>query len=117
MPPHRDWTRHGVGRALLWWPFMAFVAVAVFPALAVPGVILTGTFLVVVGVVGGMIGRRRRALRERDARGHVAPFAPRRVREAIPAPREARTPARTTVGSADDDAEDDPRSDLRWRAA
>lgn len=101
---------------MLWWPFMAFVAVAAFPALAVPGVVLTGAFLIVVGVVGGAVGRRRRARRERDARRHITPFAPRRVREAVPAQRDARPRARTAVGP-DADAEGDQRSDLGWHAA
>lgn len=116
MPSHRDWTRHGVGRALLWWPFTAFVAVAAFPALAVPGVVVTGALLVVVGVVGGAVSRRRRTRREREARRHVTPFAPRRVREGIPAQRESRTPARTAAGP-DADAEDDPRPAFAWYAA
>ncbi|TCK21289.1 hypothetical protein [Pseudonocardia endophytica] len=116
MPVHRDWTRHGVGRALLWWPFLAFVAVAAFPALAVPGMIVTGVFLIVVGVVGGAVRQYRRDRRAHEARQTIAPFAPRRIREAVPAPREARQHARTTAGS-DDDTEDDHPSDLRWRAA
>jgi hypothetical protein len=116
MPSHRDWTRHGVGRALLWWPFTAFVAVAAFPALAVPGVVLTGAFLIVIGFVGGAVGRRRRARRVRVARRHVTPFAPRRVREAIPAQREPRSPARTAVGP-DADAEDDLHRHLAPHAA
>jgi hypothetical protein len=99
---------------------MAFVAVAAFPALAVPGVVLTGASLIVIGFVGGAVGRRRRARRVREARRHITPFAPRRVREAIPAQREARSPARTAVGSdigSDTDAEDDPRRDLAPHAA
>ena len=121
MPPHRDWTRHGVGRALLWWPFTAFVAVAAFPALAVPGVVATGVLLIVVGLVGGAVGRRRRERRLREARRAVTAFAPRRVREArgrdaAAVPRETVT-AGSRNGRADDDAEADKRSDLGWSAA
>lgn len=67
MAPHRDWTRRGVGRALLWWPFTAFVLTAAFPAVAVPAVVGAGVLLVLVGLVGGAIGRARRARRLRRA--------------------------------------------------
>lgn len=119
MPPHRDWTRHGVGRALLWWPLTAFVVAAAFPAFAVPGMIASGALLMIVGLVGGAVGRRRRTRRLRRAAREVTPFAPRAVREALPSPREPRSPARAhaTAGAADADAEGDHRSGLRTQAA
>lgn len=67
MPPHRDWTRRGVGRALLWWPFTAFLLVAAFPGVAVPAMVGSGVALVAVGLVGGALGRWWRARRLRRA--------------------------------------------------
>jgi hypothetical protein len=117
MPPHRDWTRHGVGRALLWWPFTAFVAVAAFPALAVPGVVVSGALLIVVGLVGGAVRLRRRIQRLRQARQAVTPFAPRAVREALPSPRRPRSAHAHAAVAADADAEGDHRVELQGHAA
>lgn len=114
--PHRDWTRHGVGRALLWWPFAAFVAVAAFPTLAVPGVVASGVLLIAVGLVSGAVGRLRRVRRLRRDRWAVTPFAPRAVREALPSPREPRS-AHAHAIAADADAEGDQRIELQGHAA
>lgn len=67
MPTHRDWTRRGVGRALLWWPFTAFLLAAAFPAVAIPAALGSGVFLVLVGLVGGALGRGWRARKLRRA--------------------------------------------------
>lgn len=74
MPPHRDWTRRGAGRALLYWPLAAFLLAAAFPALAVPLAVGSGVGLAVLGVLGGAIGKRWRALRLHRAR-RAAPRA------------------------------------------
>ena len=75
MPPHRDWTRRGAGRALLYWPLVAFLLVAAFPALAVPLVVGSGFGLVVIGTVGGAVGRLRRAQQPAQTRpdDHTGP--------------------------------------------
>jgi hypothetical protein len=97
----------------------AFVVVAAFPTLAVPGMVVSGAFLIVVGLVGGAVGRRVRERRLRRAAREVTPFAPRAVREALPTQREYRSRARAhaTAGAAEADAEDDHRVDLRTRVA
>lgn len=71
MPPHRDWTRRGAGRALLYWPLVAFLLAAAFPALAVPLVLGSGLALLMLGVVGGMLGKRWRARKLARARRAV----------------------------------------------
>lgn len=75
MPPHRDWTRRGAGRALLYWPLVAFLLAAAFPALAVPLVLGSGVTLLVLGMVGGVLGKRWRARRLARARRVVAEVA------------------------------------------
>ncbi|GAA1384886.1 hypothetical protein GCM10009613_16420 [Pseudonocardia kongjuensis] len=75
MPPHRDWTRRGVGRALLYWPLVAFLLVAAFPAVAVPLVIVSGFALLFLGLVGGFAGKRWRARRLARARRALAELA------------------------------------------
>ncbi|BBG03384.1 MULTISPECIES: hypothetical protein [Pseudonocardia] len=75
MPPHRDWTRRGVGRALLYWPLVAFLLVAAFPAVAVPLVIVSGFGLLFLGLIGGFAGKRWRARRLARARRAVAELA------------------------------------------
>lgn len=71
MPPHRDWTRRGAGRALLYWPLVAFILAAAFPALAVPLVVGSGLTLLTLGSVGGFAGKRWRARRLARARETV----------------------------------------------
>ncbi|MEQ3554663.1 hypothetical protein WIS52_29715 [Pseudonocardia nematodicida] len=107
MPPHRDWTRRGAGRALLYWPIVAFLLVAAFPAVAVPLMIGSGFALLTIGLVGGMIGKRRRA--RKLARARQAPADV--VRPAVPAAdafwptgrhaRQARTTGRASEEPAD----------------
>jgi len=63
---HRDWTRHGVGRSLLWWPFLAFGLVAVFPGAGVLAVVGSGAGLALLGLVGD-IGARMLRRRPRPA--------------------------------------------------
>lgn len=75
MPPHRDWTRRGAGRALLYWPLTAFLLAAAFPALAVPLVLASGLTLLVLGLLGGILGKRWRARKLAVARGLVAEVA------------------------------------------
>lgn len=67
-----------MGRALLWWPFTAFLLVAAFPAVAVPAMAGSGVLLVLVGLVGGAVSRRWRARRLRRA-GRTVGAAPRTV--------------------------------------
>ncbi|WP_224386359.1 hypothetical protein [Pseudonocardia sp. ICBG1293] len=68
MPPHRDWTRRGAGRALLYWPLTAFLLVAAFPAYSVVLVIASGILLPTLGLVAGLAGKRWRARRLARAR-------------------------------------------------
>jgi hypothetical protein len=75
MPPHRDWTRRGAGRALLYWPLVAFILAAAFPALAVPLVVGSGFALLALGLVGGFAGKRWRARRLARARRVVSGIA------------------------------------------
>jgi hypothetical protein len=75
MPPHRDWTRRGAGRALLYWPLVAFILAAAFPALAVPLVLGSGLALLALGLVGGFAGKRWRARKLARARRVVADIA------------------------------------------
>lgn len=56
-----------MGRALLWWPWTAFLLAAAFPAVAIPAALGSGVFLVLVGLVGDALGRGRRARRLRRA--------------------------------------------------
>lgn len=72
MPPHRDWTRRGAGRALLYWPLVAFLLAAAFPALAIPLVVGSGVGLLAIGMIGGATGRRWRARKLARARRAVA---------------------------------------------
>lgn len=72
MAPHRDWTRRGAGRALLYWPLVAFLLAAAFPAIAVPLVVGSGFGLLTIGMIGGVAGRRRRARKLARARRAVA---------------------------------------------
>jgi hypothetical protein len=66
-PAHHDWTRHGPGRCLLWWPLSSFVLMAVFPDAGILPIVLSGAGLAVLGVAGGIaaavLRRRIRALR------------------------------------------------------
>ncbi|GAA1865218.1 hypothetical protein GCM10009836_51950 [Pseudonocardia ailaonensis] len=66
-PTHHDWTRHGPGRCLLWWPLSSFVLMAAFPDAGILPIVLSGAGLAVLGVAGGigaaMLRRRIRALR------------------------------------------------------
>ncbi|MEV1295461.1 hypothetical protein [Pseudonocardia sp. NPDC049635] len=82
MPPHRDWTRRGVGRALLYWPLVAFLLVAAFPAAAVPLVMVSGFALLILGLVGSFAGKRWRARRLAKARRMVAELADPRAADA-----------------------------------
>ncbi|MEU4374267.1 hypothetical protein [Pseudonocardia alni] len=68
MPPHRDWTRRGAGRALLYWPLTAFLLVAAFPAYSVVLVIASGILLPTLGLVAGLAGKRWRARKLARAR-------------------------------------------------
>ena len=68
MPPHRDWTRRGAGRALLYWPLTAFLLVAAFPAYSVVLVIASGILLPALGLVAGLAGKRWRARKLARAR-------------------------------------------------
>lgn len=56
-----------MGRALLWWPFTAFLMVAAFPAIAVPAMVGSGVALILVGLVGGVLGRLWRTHKLRRA--------------------------------------------------
>ncbi|OLM17553.1 MULTISPECIES: hypothetical protein [unclassified Pseudonocardia] len=97
MPPHRDWTRRGAGRALLYWPLVAFILAAAFPALAVPLVVGSGLALLALGLVGGFAGKRWRARRLARARRIVADIA-----EDVlpgPAPEAADDPDERSTGS------------------
>lgn len=101
MPPHRDWTRRGAGRALLYWPLTSFLLAAAFPALAVQLVLGSGLALLVLGTVAGMIGKRWRAfkLARHRAVAPTAAAAPRPAQAAWPTGRHARRPR--TVPDAD----------------
>lgn len=68
MPPHRDWTRRGAGRALLYWPLTAFLLVAAFPAYSVVLVIASGILLPTLGLMAGLAGKRWRARKLARAR-------------------------------------------------
>jgi hypothetical protein len=64
---HRDWTRHGPGRTLLWWPFVAFALMAVFPDAGILPIVLSGLALAALGVFGGAAARwARRSAAESD---------------------------------------------------
>ncbi|GAA2852236.1 hypothetical protein GCM10010472_06760 [Pseudonocardia halophobica] len=69
-PEHHDWTRHGAGRSLLWWPLSSFVLMAVFPDAGILPIVLSGLALALVGVTGTVAARMlRRRLRARRAEG------------------------------------------------
>jgi hypothetical protein len=46
---HHDWTTNGPGRALLWWPLISFLLMAVFPEAGVVPVFLAGAALALLG--------------------------------------------------------------------
>jgi hypothetical protein len=72
-PEHHDWTRHGAGRTLLWWPLSSFVLMAVFPDAGILPIVLSGAALAVVGVAGTVAARvLRRRIRARRAAGAPA---------------------------------------------
>ncbi|MEU7815339.1 hypothetical protein [Pseudonocardia sp. NPDC049154] len=72
-PEHHDWTRHGAGRSLLWWPLSSFVLMAVFPDAGILPIVLSGLALALVGVTGTVAARMlRRRLRARRAEGAPA---------------------------------------------
>ncbi|GAA4557628.1 hypothetical protein [Pseudonocardia xishanensis] len=66
---HREWTHHGPGRALLWWPFLSFGTMAVFPDAGIAPIVATGAALAVLGLVAALAARvlRRRILLHRAA--------------------------------------------------
>jgi|SRR3954451_23385186 predicted ATPase len=69
-PEHHDWTRHGAGRSLLWWPLSAFVLIAVFPDAGILPIVLSGAALALVGATGTVAARvLRRRIRARRAAG------------------------------------------------
>ncbi|MDN5916780.1 MAG: hypothetical protein L0I76_17010 [Pseudonocardia sp.] len=80
-----------MGRALLWWPFTAFLLVAAFPAVAVPAMVGSGLFLIVVGLVGGALGRRWRAHLLRRAGRTIGAVPPAVAETSTTAPATART--------------------------
>jgi hypothetical protein len=46
---HHDWTKNGPGRALLWWPLISFLLMAVFPDAGIVPVFLAGAALALLG--------------------------------------------------------------------
>lgn len=56
-PEHHDWTRHGAGRCLLWWPLSSFVFIAVFPDAGIRPIVLSGAGLAVLGLAGAPAAR------------------------------------------------------------
>lgn len=76
-----------MGRALLYWPLTAFVLAAAFPTVAVPAIVVSGAVLVVLGFVGGALGKHWRARRLRRA-GRKLGALPRAVADAAdPSPK------------------------------
>ncbi|GAA4677439.1 hypothetical protein GCM10023215_07640 [Pseudonocardia yuanmonensis] len=69
-PEHHDWTRHGAGRSLLWWPLSSFVLIAVFPDAGILPIVLSGAALALIGATGTVAARvLRRRVRARRAAG------------------------------------------------
>ncbi|MBW0105285.1 hypothetical protein [Pseudonocardia sp. KRD291] len=102
-----------MGRALLWWPFTAFALVAAFPAIAVPAMVGSGVLLVLIGLVGGALGKRWRARRLRRA-GRTIGALPRTVAEGPDDPPADVTPASAgTPDAAPGDEPDDEGPDVR----
>jgi hypothetical protein len=65
---HQDWTKNGPGRALLWWPLISFLLMAVFPDAGVVPVFLAGAALAVLGFAArALVGLLRRHLPGVDA--------------------------------------------------
>jgi len=66
-PTHHDWTRHGPGRCLLWWPLLSFVLMAAFPDAGILPIVASGAALTVLGgaagIVAAVLRRRIRTLR------------------------------------------------------
>lgn len=54
---HRDWTRHGPGRFLLWWPFLSFASMAALPNAGIAPIVASGAGLALVGVVAALAAR------------------------------------------------------------
>ncbi|MET0187666.1 MAG: hypothetical protein ABW212_01615 [Pseudonocardia sediminis] len=100
-----------MGRALLWWPFTAFLLVAAFPAIAVPAMVGSGVFLVVIGLVGGALGRQWRARKLRQA-GRTVGAIPRAVADGSTAPlteaaQDEKPPSDTASARGTDEPDDD----------
>jgi len=66
---HGEWTRHGPGRALLWWPILSFGLIAVFPDAGIVAIVASGAGLAMLGVLATVAARvvRRRILLHRAA--------------------------------------------------
>ncbi|WP_130291530.1 hypothetical protein [Pseudonocardia sediminis] len=103
-----------MGRALLWWPFTAFLLVAAFPAIAVPAMVGSGVFLVVVGLVGGALGRQWRARKLRQA-GRTVGAIPRAVADGSTTPlteaAQDEKPSSDTISTDEPDEPDEPDDD------
>jgi hypothetical protein len=71
---HRDWTRHGPGRFLLWWPFLSFALMAALPNAGIVPIVASGAALALFGVVAALAARvlRRRILLHRAATAPAA---------------------------------------------
>jgi hypothetical protein len=109
-PEHHDWTRHGPGRSLLWWPLSSFVLMAVFPDAGILPIVLSGAALALLGATGTVAARvLRRRIRARRAAGvpralTAATGAEIVGSEVVGTVKETVSEVSTAVGEAVDDA-------------